>query len=132
MRKFDRRCSPPVRITRSGSGSPGGVEDAAHGGLVDRLGGRAGRHQLADGIDELGPAGVVEGDVEQQPLPLGRGVERLVDRAAGLRRQLVEPAEQPDADALAAELVGLAPDRRLEQAEQARGPRRRSEPSSRG
>ena len=33
--------------------------------------------------------------------------------------QLVEPAEQPDADALRAQLVGLAPDGRLEEAEQA-------------
>ena len=33
--------------------------------------------------------------------------------------QLVEPAEEPDPDALGAKLVGLAPDRRLEEPEQA-------------
>ena len=42
-----------------------------------------------------------------------------VDRPAGLGWELVEAAEQADAHALAPQLVGLAADGRLEQAEQA-------------
>ena len=94
------------------------VQRRADGGLVDVLGRDAARGEPPERVDELGPAGVVEGDVEQEPLAVGGRLERLADRRPGRLGQLVEPAEQPDPDALGAELVGLAPDGRLEQAEQ--------------
>ena len=100
--------------------------------LVDRLGRDAARGESADGVDELGPAGVVERDVQQQPVAAGGLLERVVDRSAGVVGELLEPAEQPDADALRPELGGLAPDRMLEEREQAARPRRPSGPSSRG
>ena len=106
-------------MTRSGSGRPAVYRRCVTAASSIDSGGGARRHEPADGVDELGPAGVVERDVEQQPFAVRGRVEGLVDRAAGLVGQLVEPAEQPDADALAPQLVGLAADRRLEQAEQA-------------
>ena len=113
-------------------GQAGRVERAADRRLVD-LGRRdAAGGKLPDRIDDLGPPGVVERDVEEQPLATGCRVERLADRRPRGVRQLVEPAEQPDPDALRLELLGLAPDGRLEQPEQARSPRRPSAPSSRG
>ena len=65
-----------------------------------------------DRVDELGPAGVVERDVERGAGRRRRcSLERVADRARGCRRQLVEPAEEADPDALRAELRGLAADR---------------------
>ena len=46
-------------------------------------------------------------------------VEGVVDGTARLVGELVHPAEQPNADALATKLVGLAADGALEQAEEA-------------
>ena len=119
MRKFERRCSPPVRMTRSGSGRPAVYSAAVDRGLIDRLRRCAVCDEAADGVDELGPARVVERDVEGQPVAAGRRIEGLGDRAARLAGQLVHAAEEPDPDALVAQLVGLGADRGLEEAEQA-------------
>ena len=76
------------------------------------------RRERPERVDQLGPPGVVEGDVQQQPLAIGGRAEGICDRRSCLRRQLVEPAQQPDPDALRPELLGLAADGRLEEAEQ--------------
>ena len=113
------RCSPPVRITRSGIGHAGGVERPGDRGLVDLVGGHAALDQAPEGVDDLGPAGVVEGDVQQEPFArLGRR-QGIGDRAAGVRRELVEPSQEADADTLLRQLGRLALDRVLEQLEQA-------------
>ena len=81
-------------------GQAGRVQGRADRALVDLVGRDAARGESPERVDELGPAGVVEGDVEQQPLAAGGRVERLADRRPGRVGQLVEPAEQPDPDAL--------------------------------
>ena len=84
-------------------------------------------------VDELGPAGVVEGDVELQAGALGRrgpSASSIDDRV--VVGQLLEPAEQPDPDALRAQLGGLVADGGLEQLEQARDLVVGAAPSSRG
>jgi len=88
-------------------------------GLVDRLGGPAARDEPAHGIDELRPAGVVERDVQQELIAAGRLREGLADGSSRVVRQLVEAAEEADPDALLLELGRLAPDRLLEEGEQA-------------
>ena len=72
----ESRCSPEVRMTRSGSGWPLGVEmlgdvlDVEH--LRQLLDGRAARgvllQQRADGVRDLAPAAVADRDVDVQAL----------------------------------------------------------------
>ncbi len=129
----DSRCSPPVRMTRSGSGQAGRVQRGGDGApRRSRPAGIPLATMPPDGIDDLGPAGVVERDVEQQPLAVGGGLEGLVDRGSGRVGQLLEPAEQADPDALGAQLLGLARGSPPPAGRRGRSPRRPSAPSSRG
>src|SRR5436190_350523 len=64
--------------------------------------------------------GVVQGDVELQPIARRGATESVHDGRSRLRGKLLEPAEQVNAYALLAKLVGLVADRLLEQAEEAR------------
>src|SRR3989304_1373391 len=87
MRKFERRCSPPVRMTRSGSGGPAGWGAE---GAADRL--DAGRVALELGqVPGPGPAPVavhddrhVAWELRRERLVEGRSVDPF-DRLAGPR-----------------------------------------------
>ena len=83
------------------------------------VGGDAARGEAPERVDELRPAGVVEGDVEEQPVAAGRLVEGALDRAARLRRAARRAGRGagPGRPAARSSAVSLA-DRRLEQAEQ--------------
>src|SRR5689334_24586715 len=59
-------------------GQAGGVERGADRLLVDLLGRDAARGETTERVHELGAAGVVEGDVEQQSLASGRRVQRVI------------------------------------------------------
>ena len=79
------RCSPPVRITRSGSGMPAVYSAPRDRVLVDLVGRDAARGEAPERIDDLRPAGVVEGDVELQPRPAGGRRERRLRWIAASR-----------------------------------------------
>ena len=120
MRKLLIRCSPPVRMTRSGSGRPP-VYSAS---LIVRSSTCVGRDARGgdrpERVDELRPARVVPRDVEVEPGARRGAVEGPFDGGAGRLRQLVEPPQELDPDALGRELVGLARDRAAEEVEQPR------------
>jgi hypothetical protein len=101
-----------------GVGHAGGVQGVRDGALVDRLGRDAARGQPPERVDELRPARVVEGDVEEEPIAVGRARQRVLDRLARGRRQLLAPAEEPDPDALRAQLVGLVANGLLQEPEE--------------
>ena len=65
------RISPLVRISRSGSGWPPGVEEVGEARLGELVGREARRDGRARGVDDLGAAAVVQRDVELQPGVLG-------------------------------------------------------------
>src|SRR4051794_15153013 len=93
----------------------GRIEARADRAFVDLIGRDAALAEPPERVDKLRTAGVVEGDVEEQPGTPGGGLERFTDGGPGRLRQLIEAAKEPDANTLGAELVGLAADRRLEQ-----------------
>src|SRR4029077_1653181 len=95
-----------------------GVEGRTDSGLVDVLGRDPARRERPERVDQFGPPGVVEGDVQEQPIAIRGCPEGIGDRRPRLRRKLVKPAKEPDPDALRLELLGLAADRRLEESEQ--------------
>ena len=97
---------------------PDGVQARVDGVLVDLLGGQPVGDAAPGGVHDLVAAGVVEGDVEHQPVAAGGRGQRLLDRRAGRRRELLHPSEEADLDALLAQLGGLVADRHLEQAEE--------------
>ena len=102
--EVQRRCSPPVRISRSGSGRPAvySAPEMAASSIP-----RAARPLAAtapDRVHELRPAGVVERDVEHEAVAAGGRREGGLDRGPRLGRQLLETAEEADPDALPAQL----------------------------
>ena len=88
-----------VRVRQAGR-----VQRVADRPLVDlRRRAMPARGDPPERVHELGPAGVVQGDVELEPGRRRRCASSAsLDRAPGLVRQLLEPAEQPDPDALGA------------------------------
>ena len=112
------RCSPDVRMTRSGSGSSGAYRRCASVCSETSSGVDALPHQLLHRVHELRAAPVVERDPEE---------ERVVFRGLVLERRhlalqvLRDPIAAPDearTDALAREVRELAVDRLVQELEE--------------
>ena len=118
------RCSPPVRMNRSGSGAPASCSSVREQGFVDRcrldLAGDGPRRQLARGLDDVPAAAVRDGDVQRHAVVgrrarLGGGDLRIESRA-----QAARVADEAHADAVAVQFVDLLVDRLDEQLHQPR------------
>ena len=87
----DQEVATAAARRRSGSRGPGPGRPAVYSARAIAAssissGGIAARDEAPHGVDDLRPAGVVERDVEQQPVAVGGRLERLVDRRPGSRR----------------------------------------------
>src|SRR5207247_10374318 len=88
-------------------GLASGVQLLVKAMLVDLVGGNPGGDERACGVDDLGPPGIVEGDVERHALPATGPILRVADRAADVGSGSVQAADDPTPDALCAELIGV-------------------------
>ena len=91
-----------MRISRSGSGCPRGVEKLAEAPLVEILGRDAGRDRAPRGIHDFGAAAVVQRDVEQHAGVLARSaLDAELELVLHVGRELVEPADHAEPDVVA-------------------------------
>jgi hypothetical protein len=100
------RCSPPVRISRSGSGA----NDSPR---IRRC-----RDEFADGLHDVPPAAVAGADGQVQPRVLLRGVFRLADQRPQRRVERRQVADDAQPDALFLQLGDFALQRGDEQPHQ--------------
>jgi len=76
----------------------GGVEKTRKALFVEILWPDTGGHRSSGGIDNLGPAAVIQRDVEQHPTTAGGALHRRVQFVLDIRRQIFHPSDHTKAD----------------------------------
>ena len=106
------RCSPLVRISRSGSGMPAVLRHWPKQLLVDRRGVELARlhlaRQPARRLGDLASAAIVQRHDDDDPLVVAAQRLGFLDQLADVVGQAGAVADHPQLDAVAAQLVELA------------------------
>src|SRR6266540_5206592 len=109
------RANDQIRVTQTT-----GVEIAAEELFVQLFGGDPVPNQFSRRLDDLGPAPVVEGDVERKAAIVAGQVDGVQDSLLQLRWKPIERADVPQPNAVGVKLSRLAVDHLAENLHQAR------------